>query len=138
MTSVPNPRFCLQGTLLGCIPATRPGRVRVDMDCTAIFVSSGPHKDAQHHLSGDWCPPRDTNPPPTPHLHPETAKLVGIKFHFLCASELSRHPNFYCDLRSSECRLPLRNDTTQGLTGIKSLGFGARQRWVQILFLSFA
>ena len=40
------------------------------------------------------------------HLRPEAVRLACIKFHFLCASELSRHPNSYCDLGSWECSLP--------------------------------
>lgn len=59
-------------------------------------------------------PSRDRNPLP-PLLHPEPAKLACINFHFLCVFELSKHPNFYWDLGSSECSLPLRNDAIQGL-----------------------
>ena len=49
------------------------------------------------------------------HLHPDTAELAGIKFYFLCVSELSRHPNFNYVLRNSEYNLPLRSDTAHGL-----------------------
>lgn len=49
------------------------------------------------------------------HLHPDTAELAGIRFYFLCVSELSRHPIFNYVLRNSEYNLPLRSDTAHGL-----------------------
>lgn len=90
VTRLAYPRLCFQGALLGHTPGSKLGTVSGSGLCSQLLI-----------LRATWgyfqgSPEAETPILPS-HLHPEIAKLACITFHFLCVSELSRHPNFCCD-----------------------------------------
>lgn len=101
MTNFTYPRVCFQATFQ--LPSTGL--------CSQHIMSPEPHRGAQHHFKELGALQRHSLPLPP---HPDTAELAGIRFYFLCVSELSRHPIFNYVLRNSEYNLPLRSDTAHG------------------------